>query len=318
MLRDRGGQRRPDRSHGALGEQRRRCGNQRCEQQYGEFSSGMHQKSSFKSTNFPRKQFGYRLLTMRRPSDTDVQPPGPISIRTLAAAKPSSVTWRISRSVRCRPGFARCRPPTSSAVSGSAKAARSTERGNAPLSRCSTAPLHFLRCARSCRRCPARRGSRRGTTLVDLGCGTGAAGAAWATACAQPPRVAGIDRHPWALGEAARTYRAFGLTRANGEGRHRVGRAPKGPASILAAFALNELADASRDSAHGAPARTRRRRRSPADGRANRRVRGALVGPVARIDRADGRTRRRVAIPDRVAGRLSRSSIARRSSIIAS
>ena len=33
-------------------------------------------------------------------------------------------------------------------------------------------------------------------TLVDLGCGTGAAGAAWATACVKQPRVVGIDRHP--------------------------------------------------------------------------------------------------------------------------
>jgi hypothetical protein len=40
-------------------------------------------------------------------------------------------------------------------------------------------------------------------TLVDLGCGTGASGAAWAAACAKPPRLVGIDRHPWAIGQAA-------------------------------------------------------------------------------------------------------------------
>src|SRR5476649_2840935 len=40
-------------------------------------------------------------------------------------------------------------------------------------------------------------------TLLDLGCGTGASGVAWASACVTPPRVVGIDRHPWALGEAA-------------------------------------------------------------------------------------------------------------------
>src|SRR5476649_1858537 len=39
------------------------------------------------------------------------------------------------------------------------------------------------------------------SSLVDLGCGTGASGAAWAGACARTPRVVGIDRHPWALGE---------------------------------------------------------------------------------------------------------------------
>src|SRR5882762_8350636 len=44
-------------------------------------------------------------------------------------------------------------------------------------------------------------------TLLDLGCGTGAAGAAWAASCATAPRVIGIDRHQWAVAEAARTYR---------------------------------------------------------------------------------------------------------------
>ena len=46
-------------------------------------------------------------------------------------------------------------------------------------------------------------------TLIDLGCGTGAAGAAWASAYRTPPRVIGIDRHPWAVREATRTYRDF-------------------------------------------------------------------------------------------------------------
>lgn len=48
-------------------------------------------------------------------------------------------------------------------------------------------------------------------TLLDLGCGTGASGAGWVTACAHPPRVTGIDRHPWAIEEARRTYADLGL-----------------------------------------------------------------------------------------------------------
>ena len=32
--------------------------------------------------------------------------------------------------------------------------------------------------------------------IVDLGCGTGAAGAAWASECAPAARVHGVDRHP--------------------------------------------------------------------------------------------------------------------------
>jgi trans-aconitate methyltransferase len=83
--------------------------------------------------------------------------------------------------------------------------------------------------------------------LVDLGCGTGAAGAAWASSIARPPRVVGVDRHPWALGEAARTYRDFGLTARTIKGDVATVALPKGPASILAAFTMNELPDGARD-----------------------------------------------------------------------
>src|SRR5689334_12962078 len=72
------------------------------------------------------------------------------------------------------------------------------------------APLHFL-LVRSIvgalsQAVDAARGGEamHPPALVDLGCGTGAAGAAWASAFAHPPRVLGIDRHPWALDEAAR------------------------------------------------------------------------------------------------------------------
>lgn len=84
-------------------------------------------------------------------------------------------------------------------------------------------------------------------TLVDLGCGTGAAGAAWAAACGSPREVVGVDRHPWAIDEAARTYRHFGLrarTRRADLARVAV---PKGPAAWIAAFALNELPGDERD-----------------------------------------------------------------------
>ena len=59
---------------------------------------------------------------------------------------------------------------------------------------------------------PARVRRANVQTLLDLGCGTGASGAAWAAACANRRRaLVGIDRHPWAIGEAAATYRAFGI-----------------------------------------------------------------------------------------------------------
>jgi len=106
-------------------------------------------------------------------------------------------------------------------------------------------PLHFLLVRAIVQALPGA--LHETATLVDLGCGTGAAGAAWASACDQAPRVVGIDRHPWALGEAARTYRGFGLTARTVKGDIASVALPKGPASIVAAFALNELTDASRD-----------------------------------------------------------------------
>jgi len=100
-------------------------------------------------------------------------------------------------------------------------------------------PLHFLLVRAIVAALP--HALERQRTIVDLGCGTGAAGAAWAAACRRAPRVIGIDRHPWALEEAARTYRAFGLQarteRAPIGGR----RLPKEPASFVAAFTVNEL-----------------------------------------------------------------------------
>ncbi len=45
----------------------------------------------------------------------------------------------------------------------------------------------------------------------DLGCGTAAAGAALAVACARPVAIEGIDRSGWALREARHTHAAFGL-----------------------------------------------------------------------------------------------------------
>jgi SAM-dependent methyltransferase len=84
-------------------------------------------------------------------------------------------------------------------------------------------------------------------TILDLGCGTGASGAAWAAACAKPPRLVGIDRHPWAIGEAAATYRAFGIPATVHQGDIATAMLPKAPVSILAAFTMNELGDAERE-----------------------------------------------------------------------
>src|SRR5260370_1152040 len=68
-------------------------------------------------------------------------------------------------------------------------------------------PLHYLLVHHIVAALGAAR--HRTSTLVDLGCGTGAAGAACAGSFSA--RLVGIDRHPWALAEAAWTYALFGL-----------------------------------------------------------------------------------------------------------
>jgi SAM-dependent methyltransferase len=83
--------------------------------------------------------------------------------------------------------------------------------------------------------------------LVDLGCGTGAAGAAWAETCDPHPRVIGVDANPWALTEAAQTYRDFGLTARTVRGDATTFAWPRGRAMILVAFVVNELDDSKRD-----------------------------------------------------------------------
>ena len=87
------------------------------------------------------------------------------------------------------------------------------------------------------------------TDVIDLGCGTGAAGAAWALA-AGARSIRGFDRHPWAIGEASWTYRQFQLQgrvmQANiaepGVLRKRTGTGAGRGTAVLAAYAANELA----------------------------------------------------------------------------
>lgn len=116
-------------------------------------------------------------------------------------------------------------------------------------------PVHFLVTREIVRATPAAQAEL--TSIVDVGCGTGAAGVAWAIA-AGAPRVLGFDRSAWAVDEAARAYRTFHL-----DGRAlrrdfavRSGRADatlRGAAGtgILAAYAVNELDEASRASLLG-------------------------------------------------------------------
>ena len=102
-------------------------------------------------------------------------------------------------------------------------------------------PLHFLvtrEVIRALRPPPM-------TALTDLGCGTGAAGVAWALEADAP--IVGFDRHPWAVEEATWTYRTFGLRgRARQSDVERVQIPLKPSTAVVAAYAVNELTDSVR------------------------------------------------------------------------
>ena len=105
-------------------------------------------------------------------------------------------------------------------------------------------PLHYILIRHIAETLPGAAG--HADVVVDLGCGTGAAGAAWASSSATRC-VFGVDRNAWAAAEASRTYREFGL-----DGRVRQDdvasvRLPKARSAIVAAFTMNELAHGPRD-----------------------------------------------------------------------
>jgi SAM-dependent methyltransferase len=106
------------------------------------------------------------------------------------------------------------------------------------------APLHFLATFHVVRELTAA--GDRLTAVTDLGCGTGAAGAAWALACGAAPAVTGVDRHPWAIAEARWTYRQLRVAGHARQGDLTRVTLPGARAAIVAAYALNELPDTSR------------------------------------------------------------------------
>jgi hypothetical protein len=106
-------------------------------------------------------------------------------------------------------------------------------------------PLHFLVVREVVRALGAAHPAP--SCIVDLGCGTGVGGAAWALEAGGVPRVEGVDQSGWTVAEARWTLERLGL---RGDVR-RVGilRAPlprRGEAA-LAAYTLNELAADTRD-----------------------------------------------------------------------
>ena len=110
------------------------------------------------------------------------------------------------------------------------------------------APIHFL-IVRHIVRSLALNPDEVGR-VMDLGCGTGSAGAAWALEC--HATISGVDRHPWVVAEANWTYRQLGLRgRAVQSDIARARLDPARGAGVIAAYAINELPDPVRDATLG-------------------------------------------------------------------
>jgi SAM-dependent methyltransferase len=113
------------------------------------------------------------------------------------------------------------------------------------------APLHFLTTDAVVRALGAAAPSR----LVDLGCGTGVASAAWALTRPETPALVGVDTHPWALAETGWNWRQLGLRgrvkRENlvqtCERMHGGVRPPLDETGLIAGWSVNELPDPDRE-----------------------------------------------------------------------
>jgi hypothetical protein len=99
-------------------------------------------------------------------------------------------------------------------------------------------PLHFLLIREIVRSLKAL--IPRGVAILDLGCGTGVAGAAWALETKPVRGVIGVDVNPWVLEECSWTYRQLGIdgtTKKADVGRFRL----PAEAAVIAAFTINEV-----------------------------------------------------------------------------
>lgn len=82
--------------------------------------------------------------------------------------------------------------------------------------------------------------------IVDLGCGSAAAGAAWAVEARGRPEVSGIDASGWAIGEAEWNLKTLRLTATLRRGRLKDARFGSPAEGIVAAYTVNELDDPAR------------------------------------------------------------------------
>jgi hypothetical protein len=103
-------------------------------------------------------------------------------------------------------------------------------------------PLHFL----LVREIVRALGIAAPRVIVDLGCGTGVAGAAWALECGPTTTGEGIVVSGWATSEAIWNYARLGGT--GKAGRAAATRATRAPdKAVIAAFTINELETPARE-----------------------------------------------------------------------
>jgi hypothetical protein len=105
-------------------------------------------------------------------------------------------------------------------------------------------PLHFLLVRHIVRELGA--GDPLPQRIVDVGCGTGIAGAAWALAAAGHPVVEGVDRNGWAVDEARWTYAHLGVRGRASRGELASTALPGAGGGVIAAFTVNELDEPAR------------------------------------------------------------------------
>jgi len=106
-------------------------------------------------------------------------------------------------------------------------------------------PLHFITVREVVKALGAHR--PRPARILDLGCGTGAAGAAWAVSADGAPFVEGVDRSAWALEEARFTLAALRLSGATARRALDEAPLPGRRGAVVAAYTVNEMDDEGRE-----------------------------------------------------------------------
>ncbi len=106
-------------------------------------------------------------------------------------------------------------------------------------------PLHFITVREVVKALGAHR--PRPARILDLGCGTGAAGAAWAVSAGGTPFVEGVDRSAWALEEARFTLAALRLSGATARRALDEAPLPGRRGAVVAAYTVNEMDDEGRE-----------------------------------------------------------------------